>query len=385
MPSYLVLYCARSVALFLQKDRLRIAAGEFGQLQIEFRTHYEKKEQGVEIPGDMWIEVRGDAPSLDIAIEAFGNAVSAILPIIALATNAFIDGTNVVLAFDITPGLSQREFLQSYIESERSLFEVRYVNKAATVSVINTINSHLRADRLHRAINQYLVVMSHWKPGREILSLAHLYMGMEALTPLAVDYLCHNQGVTDDELKNLWNIQKDSDFRARVRKEVLFFNDSECYKLAREASDGFEHGYLSINKIHSNAIKVRNKIKEYLRTSILTLMNLDKTSLDFLLSPSFIQPIGFWPIERRLRVNLISSGKELSQAGYEYPWFEKRTTIDRTIVDENTGEYKVTFNEELIPHLGKGVLFQEVTLETWGQPSDRSNQSKITKSPGTSN
>ncbi|MGH9992017.1 MAG: hypothetical protein ACREAZ_05145, partial [Nitrososphaera sp.] len=88
----------------------------------------------------LWIDARGPAQSIEEAVSVFGNAAGSITPIIAFSTNAAIANLEPELAYNNTPGLPTRDFLQSMLPDERSLVHVgRTVRIDSTCSLFDAI------------------------------------------------------------------------------------------------------------------------------------------------------------------------------------------------------------------------------------------------------
>jgi hypothetical protein len=62
--------------------------------------------------------MRGSAPNIRDAFVGFCNAAIFITPYLALSTNAAIDDVEGEVAYDNSPGLSERDFFQNYLPTE---------------------------------------------------------------------------------------------------------------------------------------------------------------------------------------------------------------------------------------------------------------------------
>jgi hypothetical protein len=54
-----------------------------GVLTIVIRTRYDEKELGIPVPRELWVEARGDAPSLEEGLKVAWGAAASVLPVIA--------------------------------------------------------------------------------------------------------------------------------------------------------------------------------------------------------------------------------------------------------------------------------------------------------------
>ena len=86
------------------------------------------------------------------------------------------------------------------------------------------------------------------------------------------------------------------DLDAMARRDWLLAGDADCYKEAKAASDGFEHGCGSFPDMRRAATKHRRRIALLVREAIFDLAELDDTSAAVLKGPPFDQPLGHWPL-----------------------------------------------------------------------------------------
>jgi hypothetical protein len=153
-----------------------VANTAFGQLAMSFRTRYWNRGFDTPLAGDLQIEARGPAPSLDDAMSAFTNRAITLLPILATAANATIDNVDVEIAFDDTPDLDLRDFYQKRIPDEPIVPEhrMRRLRVAETVAFAQAALTHNEAHRLHRAMEYYRGALANWRRGYETLAVANL-------------------------------------------------------------------------------------------------------------------------------------------------------------------------------------------------------------------
>lgn len=173
-----------------------------GPVNITYATRYLKNDRPI-LPGDLWIEIKGKAKNLEVALVAFANAGLSMFPILTLSANAVTKTPDIELGFDNTPDITERDYFQNFIPPETEEIHIRRKIKIkATVSLMKAIATHTDSERLRRAANQYMLALESWRLGQETLTLAHLWMAVEALTKakLRTERLAH--GLTDIELAN---------------------------------------------------------------------------------------------------------------------------------------------------------------------------------------
>ena len=150
MPNYVVVLRASSAAKFHPEQpalRAQAVPTPVGPVNKAFHTRYADEEFHVTVPRELWVDVRGPAPSLDEAMEAFWNAAQIPVAVIALTTNAAIEDLDLHLAYDNTPGRSEREFFQNFLLDERGIpRQGRRVPVEATVSLLRAVDTHPERD-----------------------------------------------------------------------------------------------------------------------------------------------------------------------------------------------------------------------------------------------
>ncbi|MEJ2147802.1 MAG: hypothetical protein P8020_22020 [Acidobacteriota bacterium] len=363
--SFVVVLRGPAAVYFEREEYLRITdfPGPAGALTLVLQTRYLDLGLGTDFPGQMWVEVRGPADGLDSAL-GFANAALDVVPLLSFGVNAGIGIPKVELAFENTSGKEKREFFQQFVPEERTPGVSRKVRVEPIGALIQQVMQHPEFERLYRAITQYSLALLNWDGGKGILATAHLYMGVEALTPVVRRRLCRERGAENEQLATALGVTI-QELDPTIRKELIFQGDNDCYQDAKAASDGFEHGFRSFPDIRTLGEPVRKKTADYLRTAILKELLLEPTTINELTRPSYDQPLGSWQIERKLRGHLLGGTDDLSADGQVYPimhWKSKVKSVTRT----EAGEYKVSFDEKLTASLGPGISFRPASYEIWG-------------------
>ena len=372
---YIVVFRAPSAAWFEPSSLLCVHVPRpAGNVVLTFQTRHVDRGLEHPLPGDLWVDARGPASSLEEAVSVFGNAAGTVVPVIAFSTNAAIGDLEPELAYDNTPGLTTRDFLQSMLPDEPPVIHVRRrVNVGTVTALMKAVEEHEEKDRIGRAISQYSLALRHWRWGHEALATAHLFMGMEALTKAIVRAHPNYAGLSKDDLAARLGIETDrldpsqrleTEILARVRRTVLFQDDRECHRDAKKASDGFEHGYMPFDQIRDYARRVRDRTAAYLREAILNLVGIEDAHRATLLAPPFDQPLGNWPVVKYVRGHLLGDSDDLASEQNEYPIMSWRSKITSVDIDE-AGEYKAKFDEQLTARLGEGISFQAESFEVW--------------------
>jgi hypothetical protein len=366
---YVVVAGANSAARFddvPQPATVRDFPTTVGPADLTFRTRYSEEGHEAAVPRELWVDIRGHATcGLDEAINAYVSAAHALLGFVAVSANAAIQDPDVKLAFDNTADRDRRLFFQQFVPEFRGApLPGRRVDSEATVILMKSFDGHAEFDRLIRAVEQYRLALLEWRPGREILALAHLWMGMEALTKVALRRELAREGVTQaQELADAWGI----DLRAldgEVRRRVLFRGDASTAKKAKEASDGFEHGFLPYAVIRPLAQEARDLTATYLREAIFDLSDVPEMTARTLLGPEFASPIHPWVV-RYMRGEFIGETDDLAAPDQEYPIFTWSSKL-KSHRKADGGGFELELDEEMTARFNERVRFQRNSFEVWG-------------------
>ena len=365
--SYVVVLRAGSRLRILPGDQLQVNAN-IGKHKcvLTFRTRYSNEGFSSQVPRELWIDARGSADNLDEAIVSFSNAALFFTTVLSFCMNGEAGDCKFNLAYDSTPGLEEREFFEQFIEDERGLpFFSRRIKPELVAGFLGALATSPHLERLRRAIVQYGLALKYWSKGEEILSVAHLYMGIESLVPLmgrvvqerldltSRDELADNLGVSIQELD------------ATIRKTYLFCGDNESHRAAKRASDGIEHGFLEMDEIRPLAISVRDKTAGYLRKAIIELVNLPQGVAEELLAKPYDIPLGTEGYIRYLRGAILSNNDDVAAAGSEYPFIEWRFGVKDFSVDKD-GSMHFSFSNSMTPRIAEGASFHPKRVEVYG-------------------
>jgi hypothetical protein len=378
--TYLVVLRGQSAARFPQDQQIVVENFPSGDRRVDvlFRTRYADEGFDALVPREFVAEVRVTAPSIVEAVEVAANAANVLKSAIAFTANAWVDDLDVHLAYDMTPGYREREFFESFLPDERGIPRPgRRADGAATIAFINALNSHPEGERLRRAMVQYGLALSQLRPGREILALTHLYMGMEALTPVALRSTLSAKGVGEEALADSYGIDVENDvcgrwryqLAAEIRKRILFQDDQACYQSAKKASDGLEHGFLAFPDIWTRASESYERTAGYLRTAIIGLAGVPDGDRRRLLDPPYDRAFEIVPLTRYLRGHLIGDADQLAQEGQLYPFINWKSSV-KSVKRIPSGEYQIEVDDRFTPMLGKGVQFRPMSHEVWGPQQD---------------
>lgn len=342
------------------------------RVRVEFFTKYDEEEFGVPIPHELYIEVRGPAESLDEALTKFWQIANSLIGPLAVSSNAPIGDPHHYVAFDNTPGRSEREFVQHVSLDERGLpHDGRYLRVRETSEFISAIVRHPQGERLQRAIEHYRFALNHWQPGREVLTVEHLFVAAEALKVIALQGALQHS--TTEQLADLWNVKRGADRRIRIgdlqsaaRREIVFNGDKDCHDKAAKASDGLEHGYEAFREITSLALQVKDQTFTYIRNAIINLSGISSEVKAVLLAPPLGIPQSDLETFNLVRAKIVGATEHIRGDQSPYPYFKVNERSFKWAEGED-GTIKFTGSDTLTASIGSGLSFQIHSFETWGQ------------------
>jgi hypothetical protein len=322
----------------------------------------------------MWIEAAGGESKTSFieVITAYTNAAASFIPAIAFCTNAYAGDVEPKIAFDNSPDKVTRDFFQSFVPEHRPAIPLpgRRVPTEAVVAVLHAVQASPSADRLRRAMGQYALALSHWLRGQEVLALAFLYIGMETLVPVALKRECARLGLNADELIKSWGINdkrvavRRNKLNGAIRRRVLFKGNDALAAQARDASDGFEHGFLDFAAVRSLAEQARDETGRLLREAILECADVPEEHAESLLSPPFDVPLHSF-VTRYIWGTILGEGNELAPPERQYPSLEWRARL-KTYKRNEDGTVTFTPEEKPTVRFAEGFAFRPRRYEAWG-------------------
>ncbi len=367
MTDYVVVLGADADARFIPDDpppQLLQVPTPVGPVDVTFRTRFADEGYESPVPREMWIDVRGAAEAgLPEVISAYGNAASAVLPAIAVATNAWIGDLYPKIAYAAGPPSGARPFFQAFNREEAHTVPRpgRWVDAEATVNLVASSASHPKTGRLHRAMSQYALALGHWRFGHETLAVAHLFMASEALTPLFVNDELGRLGLDREGLADAWGVES-RHLDSEARKRLIFRMDESTFADAKKASDGFEHSFLDLAEVRTLSADVRDTAARYLREAILAQSGLDEPYRSRLLASPFDVPLRSH-LTKYLWGEFVGDAVDLALPEFEYPHFEWTSRLKAFSRDGKI----MTFTPEETPtaRFSAGVQLANFRFEGW--------------------
>jgi hypothetical protein len=292
-PRFAVIAQSTSAAVFATGSSLILknVQSQFGTVSLQFATQRGKLVGfSKPVPRSLCVEIVGCAPNLEAAIDEFVRVASAILPMVSLATNAPIYDLQVHLGYELRETAESRPFVQQFLLDGRVLpIAKRRVPVDECRSLISVLGSHQSRERLHRCCVHYFQALQNTQPDRETYALANLYFGVETITEVARTSFMLSNGLTKEQLLAHWGIELKV-LDAEVRRRLVFQGDDATYKMAKEASDGLEHGYSPLKDIHVKARSILSKTAGYLRNAVMHYSGLEDSAVKVLTAEGYSTP-----------------------------------------------------------------------------------------------
>ena len=350
---------------------------------LTFRTYMSGAGVDVAVPRGLWIDARGEAPTIDDALEAFRLAAGAVAIVIAVSANAVVHSPRIHFAFENTPGVIERDFYSALLPEDYPIpLPARSLDVEATLTLIWAVFNSDDRGRIHRAINQYTHAITHWQPGTELLTVAHLFMGVDALTKIILeDEKRSASASTNKQLADEWNIDS-KQLDAEIRRRIIFQGETEIQNRVSDISDAYEHGYRPTPELMAEAVGVRDKAAECLRAAILSYSGAEPRHVATLLSSKFGVPLPCYPITAEIRGKLIGSALDLALPELEYPLIEWNPVVAQAslINDGRALQMQMDVNFTKVS-LAEGVSFQPQEIRWYGPPGDSVDQSQSSSGP----
>jgi hypothetical protein len=266
------------------------------------------------------------------------------------------------LVFDVEPEKEEHEFLQSF-NPELPVMAVpgRRIDLELVRGLIQALGAHPDRPRIQRATAQYTEALQSWRPGREISCLAHLYMGIEAITEVVLRN--HLAGRPEQDLALEWGVEPKL-IRSETRRRLVFREDETTYKRAKWVSDGFEHGFSDLDEMRKPATDVILKTAAYLRQTIIEMLNIDPTLQARALGRDYAKPRGPLVVHRYLYGTLLGKAEQLALPGQKYPHMVWTSKIKNFSIGAD-GRFNFTPDETATAKIGENVKFALSRFEAW--------------------
>jgi hypothetical protein len=305
----------------------------------------------------LWADARGSAPTLSEAIDVFANVTRGVAAVLSVATNAPVGHFTADLAFDNTPGRHEREYVRRSFPADPQVpSQGRRLDATLALALFTGWMKKPDKERArwHRAANAYHHALQEWEPGAEIPATSHLWTVAEALTPIIRRRYMRAQSLTRDQLLAHWEIEL-KDLDPEVRRRLIFQEDDDCYRTAREARNALLHGYDPLWEMRAGSLEVRDLTTSYVRRALIESAGLNKEDQKALLGSPYDRPF-HWSVDTFLFGRMVGDTDNPARPEDLYPrmdWWLERTELP----PDAEGDARVHFDVGVAPQLVDGMTF----------------------------
>ena len=383
---------ARASALIPRGFELSIPCNIDGAAaSFTFRTLYIDLGFADLVPSDLWMEATSEGASLDATMEIVTNLGRDLAATLALSANASVAPLETEIGYEVTPGVATRPFYQRLLPARELAQTSRTFSLEATAALLLAAGQSEGTirNRVIRATSQYTEALAVWAPGSELPALAHLFMGVEAITPAVLRHHLATTGRTREQLGAEWGFHEDGGAASRplldqlaaewgyvpkrgrmslgqfleqqARVRLVFQGDEPTHRVAKKTSDEFEHGLRNAGQLHEPARDCLRETARYLRESIFTVVELPQDARSILLSGDYARPRGPAETSTILRGSINSNDETLAAPGELYPYFEWKSEIHDAKIGDN-GKLVVDVRQQHRPIIASGVTVTDLKI-----------------------
>lgn len=361
---------AKSSAVFRRGDALGMDYNLEGR-PLHLEMHTRRKGEGGAFMGDLQVTAfaQADTPEEAAALVTRGREMAII---VSMAVNAAIGPLEPELVYETTEGVTERQFLQRFIPTDEMSYGDRVVPLDATAALLTKLAQHEHRDRAIRAISQYSEALLRWDQGNELLVLAHLFMGVEAIKKAAWRVEASRRGLSKEELAKEWGfdpagrIRIDEYLDRTARLRLVFKGDAQHHKIAKDVSDSFEHGFENAGNLYKVAASALLPAATYLRECIIDLLDVPEEARRVLLGEPYCHARGPAGLEQYFRGLLIApSGTRLAKEGHDHPFCVWQIEVEATPSEGGGHEYR--HNPTMTVVIGEGVQLRPLNHEVWAR------------------
>jgi hypothetical protein len=348
-----------------QRIELLQLPAEAGPVDVALWTRFEEVGLEAGLPQETFFEVVLIADDANAAVAGAGAVAVGLTTMISFCVNAFVSPPEPALAYDVAPDLEKRRFWQrrvahTYVDFLRPTRRIRFELLAP---FLGAVFASPDGDRIGRAVSQYQIALRYWTTGGQALALAHLYMALEALGPVAQGRERDELGLKDDKdhavhrgvdiSRSNWH----EVLLGWIRRDVLCDGDKETYDAARQASDGFEHGFMSLPDYRALASANAPTLLDHVRRAVLNLLDLDESVRAELADKRPVDTSPLWLEVRGELTGDVGDADQLAETGYKmpHPCAEWEVTLDEARRTEDDGRLRLTPRSNLTAHLAPKV------------------------------
>jgi hypothetical protein len=311
-------------------------------------SEYTGGEDGRTYPVTIFGEIRGEYPSIEEAEARLANSIGNTLPILSLAANAGIADPLPVAIYGIDLAEPQ-PFLGYSTPRATEWFPPggRRIDVDATYALMAAVGQHPQTDLLHRAIESYRRAVGHWVPEQHVMAGEFLFIAAETLSRFLIETRAAQRSMTSKNLARLLGAGSEKQVRADILRNEIFDGDNEALEAVQQASNGFEHGFMSVDEVRGLLDSVLERSMRHVRRALITASGVSASAREKLLGEDYAQPRGLVPVSRFVtgqltRRDASKPPPDMGSAAIELDWPPIPVTARRT--SEGKVEFAVPTN-----------------------------------------
>lgn len=363
-----VLRCRSSVRFpYLKGAGFTVTTPELGVVVIRVLTAWQEAGFDHPLPRELQLEVTLLADSVDQALDRARVVANGLVPMISFAVNAEIGTPEPHIAYQEAARDGRRQFVEYFVPDERGLVPPsREADPDVVVAAAEALMSSDQGRNLGTALSQYHSALGHYHIGGEALAVEHLWMAAEALRKPTLAEYRKSTGKTEEQIMSEQGHEKRIHLMAWVRRELIFMGDLAVYDPARKASEGMEHGHLTVGETRSLAEPVCDASFGYVREAIVDLLDLPQDVRDDLLG-RFRVPADTQSLRRRVDGQLVGDAPDLAAPGFSHPILEWSSSVAHFDIDDE-GRPVLSFKDKLTVRTADGISWQPAGFTLFGRP-----------------
>lgn len=322
MPAYSV-YCRCLSAVRLPPgDAVRFVNPDGPFPSVEVRSRY-MPAPAQDVALDLLIETRLRAPNLEAAVNEGLQAANSHLLGLTVAANAYAANPVLVAAYEVDPGVAERDWIQSYQPPEHPIPpNARQISREAAGELMRAADQHPCRSQFGRVLAFYREALRYADKDSALLALMYLHIAAETLTPVLRDLIRDEGKLSDEQMFLRFGVDeaasdKEKVLLSRIRLHEIYDGDNELRRNVEQVSNGFEHGGQDLAKARESATLLLATASKKVRRAILSAARLPREILEQLASGDFSVPLPLFAIEYLYLGKLRVSDESLLAPGTE--------------------------------------------------------------------
>ncbi len=240
-------------------------------------------------------EIRGMCESLEDAERRLSNAIAGVYPILALAGNAAVADPLALASYGLDISSPQPAiFYQTPVATRWFPPGGRRFDLEATFALICAIGQHPQSALLLRAVESYRRALGHWIPEQRLMAGEFLFVAAETLSRFLIESRAAVRGITPNNLARLHNTNPHV-LRSRFLLDDVFGGNQPAMDAMNAASNGFEHGYMSVDDVRGLMESALEDSMQLVRRALIESSGLASEMSSRLLVEDYDEPRGLVP------------------------------------------------------------------------------------------